>query len=117
MRISDWSSDVCSSDLPVAGDLRCLDLQPAPGRLRRGVDPGHAETDGLRPRAFQRHLPDRDHRLHGFLHLPRAGDAAPVALIDRVAVKPWFIAVCLDSARPRLIGLYVGFTYECQTGF
>src|SRR3546814_1758550 len=78
-------------------DLRCLDLQPAPGRLRRGVDPGHAETDGLRPRAFQRHLPDRDHRLHGFLHLPRAGDAAPVALIDRGAVKPWFIAVCLDS--------------------
>src|SRR3546814_2383244 len=88
MRISDWSSDVCSSDLPVAGDLRCLDLQPAPGRLRRGVDPGHAETDGLRPRAFQRHLPDRDHRLHGFLHLPRAGDAAPVALSDRGAVKP-----------------------------
>src|SRR3546814_2484510 len=64
-------------------------------------DPGHAETDGLRPRAFQRHLPERDHRLHGFLHLPRAGDAAPVALIDRGAVKPWFIAVCLDSARPR----------------
>src|SRR3546814_9675623 len=64
------------------------DLQPAPGRLRRGVDPGHAETDGLRPRAFQRHLPDRDHRLHGFLHLPRAGDAAPVALSDRGAVKP-----------------------------
>src|SRR3546814_10667891 len=30
MRISDWSSDVCSSDLPCAG---CLDRRPGQGRF------------------------------------------------------------------------------------
>src|SRR3546814_7252779 len=33
MRISDWSSDVCSSDLPPAGALR-----HHPARLQRGAD-------------------------------------------------------------------------------
>src|SRR3546814_21129379 len=48
MRISDWSSDVCSADL-VADDVRpgvlcgrddpCRRLAPGPGPLRRGVPP------------------------------------------------------------------------------
>src|SRR3546814_12645944 len=34
MRISDWSSDVCSSDLPVRGPVGCYLLDHAPGETR-----------------------------------------------------------------------------------
>src|SRR3546814_2736882 len=53
MRISDWSSDVCSSDLP--GRLR--DLRPAcVVRLRSGLDAGDARGQRLRPRLRNRRL-------------------------------------------------------------
>src|SRR3546814_3593326 len=51
MRISDWSSDVCSSDLEIEGDgverdrLRQMfvpDLQPHRGLPRRGIERGAA---------------------------------------------------------------------------
>src|SRR3546814_1726344 len=51
MRISDWSSDVCSSDLGVAdfpgGDLRGVDLQVGDHHLAavRSVDLGDALAD------------------------------------------------------------------------
>src|SRR3546814_20640826 len=52
MRISDWSSDVCSSDLERGGDGRPGRGQGAPGRSRgdgrAGQQPGDA---GRRPRA------------------------------------------------------------------
>src|SRR3546814_4951380 len=39
MRISDWSSDVCSSDLPARpGHARLLDHDGRPDRRRRGSD-------------------------------------------------------------------------------
>src|SRR3546814_4063149 len=43
MRISDWSSDVCSSDLCLVAlpyDLRVAFRGVAPGRMREGSDPG-----------------------------------------------------------------------------
>src|SRR3546814_17627698 len=43
MRISDWSSDVCSSDLPLGSDTG-----PCPGRLL-ACDSRHACADGPGP--------------------------------------------------------------------
>src|SRR3546814_16891924 len=51
MRISDWSSDVCSSDLDPGGDHRRCPTRPghAPGQRQRGEqDQGCAKHD-LRP--------------------------------------------------------------------
>src|SRR3546814_8879202 len=51
MRISDWSSDVCSSDLPVAD--RAADVQPRVGIIgvaseaQRMIGPGHDEIVGV----------------------------------------------------------------------
>src|SRR3546814_7020434 len=48
MRISDWSSDVCSSDLPAAHEARdlCLALvRPEPVRGQLGLD--EAGADGV----------------------------------------------------------------------
>src|SRR3546814_6727438 len=46
MRISDWSSDVCSSDLAVAalvgGDLATRGVDAQAGRAAQGVDPPDA---------------------------------------------------------------------------
>src|SRR3546814_16750560 len=66
MRISDWSSDVCSSDLLVAEPLR----PPSGGsrRLPRNTPPYDIVRSAL-PRASRRHLSERDAR-RGFLALP-----------------------------------------------
>src|SRR3546814_4484251 len=39
MRISDWSSDVCSSDLPVPLPREWIKLEGVRGPLKRGVEP------------------------------------------------------------------------------
>src|SRR3546814_2164340 len=59
MRISDWSSDVCSSDLPRpapragpgrAADHPAGDARPQPGGADRGGDPhAHPAREGRRP--------------------------------------------------------------------
>src|SRR3546814_6254663 len=58
MRISDWSSDVCSSDLHVPGDrgvrARRLDREGRGHRGRRGRLPGQAVPDGRAGRARAR---------------------------------------------------------------
>src|SRR3546814_5701562 len=67
LRISDWGSDVCSSDLPVFGAL-------PPTRIRSvGHDPLRDDTIALGGRlkrevrgSEHRHLPDQ---MHGFLTL------------------------------------------------
>src|SRR3546814_5348205 len=46
MRISDWSSDVCSSDLPVAANVMRMQVRVvelAPGLLRYAQPPGFRE--------------------------------------------------------------------------
>src|SRR3546814_9247431 len=73
MRISDWSSDVCSSDLPPVqgtgrGSAASLghagpdQASPAPARQGRGAVAGRARCRLRRPGAFQPVLP-RCHRL------------------------------------------------------
>src|SRR3546814_3543649 len=52
MRISDWSSDVCSSDLPIGGDHRDIGVQRGEG--------------GLHVRILQ-----RNRRAHLYAHLFR----------------------------------------------
>src|SRR3546814_10481884 len=45
MRISDWSSDVCSSDLHAAGARLDVDQLPVPGREREpALQVDHAES-------------------------------------------------------------------------
>src|SRR3546814_15357778 len=39
MRISDWSSDVCSSDLQAPGALRCERWRQPPGAVAEAVEP------------------------------------------------------------------------------
>src|SRR3546814_117548 len=58
MRISDWSSDVCSSDLAGAVDLDLADRDVAVARHHRGVD----HVDGVeqrREQALQQHRRQR----------------------------------------------------------
>src|SRR3546814_16579575 len=49
MRISDWSSDVCSSDLPGVlerrGNLPLKDVETGIGEGRRGLGPGPEHRD------------------------------------------------------------------------
>src|SRR3546814_5994039 len=68
MRISDWSSDVCSSDLPDRWNLDFLELLPAP-LLYRLADPPFASRylaglEALRHRAT---VSVRDHDSGDFL--------------------------------------------------
>src|SRR3546814_7744822 len=72
MRISDWSSDVCSSDLDVA---HRLDLLPRPDRLRNGLVERHVamrrhdrarhqrrcSAHAARAEAADDQVPPRDH--------------------------------------------------------
>src|SRR3546814_7155011 len=46
MRISDWSSDVCSSDLPAAASLDARRGPPLRPVLRRAAVPGHRPHHG-----------------------------------------------------------------------
>src|SRR3546814_6199340 len=73
MRISDWSSDVCSSDLPIeideAGDLvpgevACAHLEPAPGTE---IDPKSLEVTGIvLDHPFRMAKPEREALDHVF---------------------------------------------------
>src|SRR3546814_15538183 len=75
MRISDWSSDVCSSDLPLPATL---DIDPQPARLMDRLDHLPARADGVRLLAGRDLLGirvslDRGRRVphvHGWRHHP-----------------------------------------------
>src|SRR3546814_15262361 len=107
MRISDWSSDVCSSDLPreipIGARVRARFKEHALGRLRRGARPeahprqldlladiifGHQEIDGADARAV---LDDEIHRrLSGRLAANRRalGQRLAGERIQRLILKP-----------------------------
>src|SRR3546814_6819297 len=87
MRISDWSSDVCSSDLPAAGLDRFGSREfrrEFVGGIGREIDRDerierHAEVDAARravdERGFGDHLAARGaHRLHRFARRETGGD-------------------------------------------
>src|SRR3546814_1510820 len=64
MRISDWSSDVCSSDLvPVADDDRASLLQEQQGN-RLAHDIGLADHDGPLAPEVGHHALKKDHAAH-----------------------------------------------------
>src|SRR3546814_2792679 len=71
MRISDWSSDVCSSDLPGAGFSGRPDkLAMLPRRCARlAGDAGAALGAAATRRAARRNLPARGRALYGLLSL------------------------------------------------
>src|SRR3546814_4980359 len=75
MRISDWSSDVCSSDL--GRDLQDVDMFRRRGALRRLVYVGQHRTAEA--------LPDLRQDLQTRRHPDAApgGDAGPVRLVER----------------------------------
>src|SRR3546814_9887367 len=79
MRISDWSSDVCSSDLGVAGISRCT-CRSGAGRHRHGQRPrlrrvAHAEVRAALVADLQRDL-----AAVGRLHRHAAGQALAAGL-------------------------------------
>src|SRR3546814_3325580 len=83
MRISDWSSDVCSSDLDRGRDRRTADPPPGPGGTRAGDD---RRRDAGRRRRLEPRLSDREGHLvkqlragHQRYHRPRARAAASLA--------------------------------------
>src|SRR3546814_7126201 len=62
MRISDWSSDVCSSDLPDAlGEARVFHTNAWPGVRRTGQGGGHwtGDTSADAARAYFSHIKER----------------------------------------------------------
>src|SRR3546814_3207773 len=71
MRISDWSSDVCSSDLP-GGDIACA------FRLERGGAQGLGHGIGHRQRAHRHQLASAQCAL----------DRAEVLLLERGRLEP-----------------------------
>src|SRR3546814_1155689 len=82
MRISDWSSDVCSSDLPHHLHQLDVEARPSPGqRLHRGDDP--------LDRAGMVRAPDVDQRVGALGLLVMIGEVGaeigplPVRLPDR----------------------------------
>src|SRR3546814_19541903 len=85
MRISDWSSDVCSSDLEIQRAL--------PGT---GTD--------------ERHLLGEQRRLHcGAPHAGRHQDAKPAAFLLRVDF------VGKARTRVRVVARFTGYAHEVQT--
>src|SRR3546814_8633953 len=67
MRISDWSSDVCSSDLPLVvihGTAR-----PGDQRLSHRIEPGLAGMRGKLNAVVEIGIGEREHRLSGLAHL------------------------------------------------
>src|SRR3546814_1573272 len=52
MRISDWSSDVCSSDLR-GGSAAASYAHHRAFRARSHIEPGHAEADAAEKRAIR----------------------------------------------------------------
>src|SRR3546814_7645999 len=59
MRISDWSSDVCSSDLAVVHGYQDpeADLEGASPAVGQGVGRGYLHPDILRRRRARKHTP------------------------------------------------------------
>src|SRR3546814_18788501 len=86
MRISDWSSDVCSSDLPrretfgIAHHLHCLGSNPGtPGDRLRQFQPLEKPTDDAHGKSVTR-TNRIDHTIN------RAGRHAPLLRSDRKSV-------------------------------
>src|SRR3546814_5946654 len=87
MRISDWSSDVCSSDLPVAADAQLAGDAPgdqlvvAIEDVYLGIRDRHADIDRRSVRADGGNgRPDR--RLGGPEHVPRVAAAGAHLLLE-----------------------------------
>src|SRR3546814_3261377 len=106
MRISDWSSDVCSSDLDLAG-LAVVALQAALARLDRVdllADFRHRDLQGLRILRLDR----RQHAL-GHRRLRQARERTENAVgefVEAAAQVPHGVAV--DVAVPGLNGTQAG---------
>src|SRR3546814_15144641 len=90
MRISDWSSDVCSSDLPHSDNpliIGLLDQQKIPfARIgSRGGAAGNALTmdDEGSARRATRHLIDLGHKRIGFI------GGSPEYSLDRWRIDDW----------------------------
>src|SRR3546814_8668838 len=75
MRISDWSSDVCSSDLPARSDRRSVLRAAVPHAAAR---PSRARTAGL---------PASGHALWSVCRHDRAGSALPGRAAGRIVPK------------------------------
>src|SRR3546814_10547996 len=95
MRISDWSSDVCSSDLPRRLDLRGTDLDPLSAQLTL------AETTARLKRGLKR-LKQLAHDLEHPRTSARAGaDAQPQWFLELEQDEPPGVSLrtrFLDSA-------------------
>src|SRR3546814_10948092 len=90
MRISDWSSDVCSSDLLGANDSRlACRQQNADAADCEAAEQGASDPESLRARKF-RHL-YRPVQCSGFVGLPMSGRRQRHAtfVVDWFALKVW----------------------------
>src|SRR3546814_17278466 len=108
MRISDWSSDVCSSDLDLVGDLAVDDL--AVRRLEEAVLVGPREhgqrVDQADVRAFRR-LDRADAAVMGLMHVAHfeagalAGQAARAKRGDARSEERRVGKECVSTCRSR----------------
>src|SRR3546814_19082305 len=101
MRISDWSSDVCSSDLAEArGEPEAVAVEP----VDRGVEVGHAEQRGDRPenlllpeRGVGRHVEEQGRRVGGVRSIDGAAagrGAQPLRLDGKLGRAAWRDSDC-----------------------
>src|SRR3546814_2926114 len=94
MRISDWSSDVCSSDLVLIGE-RSIKPFPVLGRYERGnllqhliLERATGRGDQRRQRLFlRRRNPVRDEPAKKTVHHPGSGQAQLAKQIGRASCR------------------------------
>src|SRR3546814_5587305 len=95
MRISDWSSDVCSSDLVIAGPWVKLDCLRAwdgnPGNVAFGL------VVPLRNEVFELHLPGREERAERLAQVLPLGTEGSVKLLSGLAVEWPSVALYLAA--------------------
>src|SRR3546814_12851484 len=106
MRISDWSSDVCSSDLEGDGEVSPRLAGLDPGYLHRQLDDyanGRREHEAMRTIALR--LPEEDRRkvsaFYASLPAPAGPEIGRAACRERVCqyVKNWVVAVLLKTKK------------------
>src|SRR3546814_14827569 len=108
MRISDWSSDVCSSDLEALGGLPRLQVHPIFDQSRLLIGEGEEIILHLRARGSRRHLGHRNLEAEAIgddlvARLPRIDG---VEHIGRLELEPRSAALrvgteCVSTCRSR----------------
>src|SRR3546814_6515784 len=116
MRISDWSSDVCSSDLPAVARL---DLDGAPRLLLGGrIEPGLLQAEGMHgeDRVITRHV-GRPVRKGAFDPVPEHARLAGVEVDEMPGLArqdvPWIVGRSEEHTSEIQSLMHISYSFFC----